>query len=457
MKTLLPALCCLLASAPGFSQNWNLAAPARTYNFGAAPDASLVAKTIAVESTEILGADSIFRAGPRTLQYFSSYPYVEWTGNLLADSIVQKPGGRFEFHYLPSLGSIGPVPSSFFLESRAEPGESWVFQDSLTAQVLNVAPQTLWGISDSVKTIGLSNGDSILISRAFGFLRFRNFSLIGLEGAGIGVQLPDNLSWYDWAPGEIFQYEIFSGNNYDLNYKTWTKLKVLSKTVTPQVITFSVRRLTKRESYNVFGLTSTVYEDVVEPLVIAGPEQVDFPGYEAFMSNCAFRTCHYEQSGSGMVKVREQVLPPCSSAPQLTERYETGLGRTKYYFNYNAPGGGQKTDERLIGHQKTGQSPQGTVYPNSFYNAVSEVDDPAEDSGLRVFPNPARDRVSISCPGCGKLTRIDVFNAAGQRVDSATPAESLPLLPVGHLPAGLYWLRVETDKGVRSGKLLLER
>ena len=77
----------------------------------------------------------------------------------------------------------------------------------------------------------------------------------------------------------------------------------------------------------------------------------------------------------------------------------------------------------------------------------------AQSSELALYPNPSVGRVTVH-PGDGPTgdIRIEVFDALGREVWSTPPFSRSPSqLELGHLPAGLYVVRV----GTQSSRLIL--
>ena len=74
-----------------------------------------------------------------------------------------------------------------------------------------------------------------------------------------------------------------------------------------------------------------------------------------------------------------------------------------------------------------------------------------EQSGIRIHPNPTRDRLTVERPTAVPAT-IEVFNAKGQKVLSTTTDQAAVTLDVSSLASGSYLLRVTTAEGssVRS-------
>ena len=71
---------------------------------------------------------------------------------------------------------------------------------------------------------------------------------------------------------------------------------------------------------------------------------------------------------------------------------------------------------------------------------------------LKLFPNPATDQVRIS--HSTPIQQVDIFNAEGERLHSETPGSENMTIPVGHLPAGIYLVRITADNRVITKKFV---
>jgi len=72
----------------------------------------------------------------------------------------------------------------------------------------------------------------------------------------------------------------------------------------------------------------------------------------------------------------------------------------------------------------------------------TDVEDGPAVGTLRVFPNPARQRVTVSGVAPGPGRRVEIYDALGKRVLTAPLASAEPTVEVGGLAAGTYVLRV---------------
>ncbi|MBL7923298.1 MAG: serine hydrolase [Bacteroidia bacterium] len=69
-----------------------------------------------------------------------------------------------------------------------------------------------------------------------------------------------------------------------------------------------------------------------------------------------------------------------------------------------------------------------------------------QETGLRIYPNPATDFLTVSLPGAEDLV-LELLDLSGRVLfREETPAEQARI-PLGHFPSGLYALRLSTGKG----------
>ena len=95
-------------------------------------------------------------------------------------------------------------------------------------------------------------------------------------------------------------------------------------------------------------------------------------------------------------------------------------------------------------------------YPNVFelhaYFSPTGVDE--NEAQVKVYPNPAKDRVTIEVEG---MTLISVYNTLGQCVIQSEVAESQTTIDLQNMSTGLYLLRIVTGEGTISKRIVIER
>lgn len=77
----------------------------------------------------------------------------------------------------------------------------------------------------------------------------------------------------------------------------------------------------------------------------------------------------------------------------------------------------------------------------------------AQGAGLKVYPMPAKDRIFIFSPNF-PVQQVEVLGMDGRRRMAVQNASELP---VAHLPAGTYFLRIRTAAGVSVRRMVLVR
>jgi hypothetical protein len=83
---------------------------------------------------------------------------------------------------------------------------------------------------------------------------------------------------------------------------------------------------------------------------------------------------------------------------------------------------------------------------------------------VQVYPNPTRGELTISLPNpseggaynAWEVKNIEIFDVFGRCVDIAHPTlrGGLRGLYISHLPSGIYFVRIQTDKGVVTRKVV---
>lgn len=441
-KTASIFLLCLLLSFSAFAQDWNLIAPAMKYNFRLST-ANYVTNTIRVDSAAALGADSVFWLSQPKSVFFSSYPYLLLVGNILGDSVVKHPGAIYECRFRPPLYYPYPQETAV-IHTKALIGASWEFTPGVIATVTEQTDTLCWGVADSVKTISLSDGKSIRLSKKFGVLSLENQTLIGLQGENIGVQLPVMGDFYqDWVSGAVFEQLGTNSTDYTSSTKTWTKYYVLGKTVTADSIKISVRKLVRREQYFIGQLTATTFEDKLDLFVVVNPSQVQYPGTVKDPNYGNFTSTYYENTAAGLQLTVQSVNPPSSSGPSRNNIFVVGIGETASAFSYGSSGSYINIQSSLLGYQKVAQTEQGTIHPDSFFGITNQTKDSQVLEQLTVYPNPARGgNMYLRCENCPLLESVEWVDISGRVLKTVQNPALQTAIPVDDLPKGLYFLRI---------------
>lgn len=77
------------------------------------------------------------------------------------------------------------------------------------------------------------------------------------------------------------------------------------------------------------------------------------------------------------------------------------------------------------------------------FSGLGVDDNPMHE--LKVYPNPANDKINIECPN---MKRISVFNLYGVQIEIMDVNDDHAVFSTGDLPQGTYILKVEHDDGI---------
>lgn len=207
------------------AQNWLPLAPGDQFGYRHS-DSVLISNVLHVDSQKILpGGDLAFFLNRVVLDCDTCIVQpgkLANQGQFLQKNMLRKSDGRWVFQ----------GKQSFVLFPLAQLGASWLLDtaQNLNATVLGISAQTVFGMPDSVKTIGVSNGAQIILSKGHGILQFPDgssgatYDLAGISTRSLGEKLPGWLEFYDFETGDVLEYES------DINVDPGTPSHIFSRT-----------------------------------------------------------------------------------------------------------------------------------------------------------------------------------------------------------------------------------
>jgi hypothetical protein len=489
----------LFTSANFFGQNWRVFNPAYRYNYKF--DFNPVV-------TNVIFADSV----TNNLGYTSSYMNrigVECTGpcywatnslvntsdriilpdmpQFLQKTITCDPNGLY---YLEDT-------AQFVINPQCQISQSWLFDSSSNISATCVAMQAAinFGQNDSLKTILLTGGDTIRLSRNFGIMQFpmpyqknKYYRLAGIEKAGsydsaafMGERVPNAWDIYKFSVGDKFCFSSFVsysgpfgqadgcdlGNYtilnagtiaggyeylYDYNSDTCYKGsgKPFSGTITAKEANLSSRRIENLMYPGmVYGWIPnldhyTGYPDPNSPVYNIARFFVDTFGtfYKYGSYTCpviphrpfspgAFHS--YNETGSGY-------LLDMSYSPESGNTFGVGLGElTKTWATY-----GEHTGYCVSCAVKGGK-----LYFGAETFVGMEENQKPESRVIRIFPNPSSDKITIVGGDSGLMRVTDILGKVikEEKYDSAREGQ---ILKVSELSEGIYILSILYENGSMS-------
>ncbi len=216
----------IVISTNSFSQNWAPVKTGITSNFSC--DTSNIIFSVWVDSVEFYGNDSVYYLNrvvrpcdTCSIYYIDSImQYIglnfSLSNNLFLKNQPQFLQRKINYNTLLSSSWLNDT-ASYALYPQLNVGSNWVFDTlrSITANLTNKTTGLVLGINDSLVTIIFSTGDSIVLSKNYGIIKFPAVSgsnlyyrLIGIEGIiNIGVKVPGFFDIFNYNIGDEFGYK----------------------------------------------------------------------------------------------------------------------------------------------------------------------------------------------------------------------------------------------------------
>jgi hypothetical protein len=463
------------------AQQWRPVTSTEKFNYRV-DTAGYISNTILVDSLKMENGDSVFCFN-RVVTACPSCPYSDWKlynqPQFLKKKMTRKPGGMYVFS----------DPGRFYIKTLAGLNESWVFDSAanITAQVTAKTWETVFNIPDSVKTISLSNGQVIKLSKDHGITEFplmgknHTYSLEGIAGRDLGTLIPGFFDFFNFNVGDVFQYHGKS-INYGIGYGTgWLeKVTVISRDSSPEGYHYGVISTGMSWQESLIGPvgdsthfyydTTNVYIDSAGhpcnfyPLqLVRDPQDPVLSGPNASWMKIFSDTGQVISRQEGLVFGTPEEAPlynyggPDTLEPagymNFIKKYSTGLGQVIDRVEifeiswYND----------MIGYVKSGDT-TGIVYPDEFI--LQKINERKMSAGIKVFPNPARERIYIQFPEptTGSVW-IGMFSTDGRNVFSSEcdlRGDKIEVtLP--SLSPGIYFVRVTSGENTASSRIFITR
>ena len=393
--------------------------------------------------------------------------------------------------------------------SNAQVGNAWLFDPvgPIGATVVSISGGMILGQVDSLKLIALSNGDSIILSKDHGLVRYPNligpvdhYDLIGTQNPQLGHVIPGIADFFGLQPGDVVEYARSRGSAYWpvlFASNTITKRTIQSRTVINDTIHFNV---ISTSSHNEGWHDETTQQGFHQSYSGTGPEDwsipnsdlpsldllTSYPG-QVYRSTYLFGpdvdqspidasiVCIAEHGlgANGEYFIRARYMPgigACSGfsllsptdsvAPDLygdhgffmsmdttNLLYETSVGFIAFNGEQFERGGSYL----LVGAVIDGDS-IGTLTPDDVLLGVPSVHDQPE---LSLGPVPADDILHVL--GTSSLRMVQVWDMQGQLLLDRSPSSSQIDLDVSDLAVGVYVLHVIDRQGQRTQRFTIAR
>lgn len=396
---------------------------------------------------------------------------------------------------------------------------SWLFRtdadqpgvDSITARIDSTYEVNLFGSTDSVKQIRLSDGRTIQLTKQHGILAFPGFEAdvrYKLKGVRSDTSKGKTFAFrstYDFEPGDVFHYRITDGSKGDNIYLGSEKqIRILDKMLGDTTLTYRVAIATLEKSrvsasdtlfalrrdtttwhfrprqelpYDPKGAPAIHDKAHVHPREAVGgatlKDEDPIPGQNFFYYyGCRFsrdaqnrltKTIGgYKPFNDSVPKYLKQMASDSGAAGlgfyqvkkyvdgYYKKQFKRGLGLTDFYINSDLR---ESYRIQMTGYVKAGDT-VGTVYSDLEAREGRTGRTEHNAPRLHLYPNPVHHSLTIANLSAAQPAKLRLFNQMGQVVQTQTTRGTQTQLNVDELEPGLYILKIEDGEQVRQRKVL---
>lgn len=430
------------------SQNWNILNSGDRLLFYAGSDGFGSSSVyISGDSMIVSGNDTTFILNRKVDDNSSSFLH----GNIpqvYQRELIHAANGDWIFH-----------DTAQWVMRPADPvGSNWLFnsQNGISATISGNNQQTVLGQPDSVKTILLSNGDSILASRDHGLIYLpmcmgvTNEYFLAGKNQSADDSIPSFQTIFDFHPGDIFQYSIGYGDWINSTH-IYEQDSIINVTFSPGVVIIQVKKKWKRfDTYSQdttygTGINSLTYSSTSYPEInydknnsVGNTYLLKF-GYDTIFESKTkyFHPIISTGTNFDTLLISENYSP---TYPDHKLYFANGLGITYQYERYSqfAYFSHYYYDSRSLDGVMINGNTLGNFKPESFYTEPPPVI--TRPDGLQTL---VENDLLVKASYPTQNATVTIFDAAGNKVveERFTGTTHINMESYAN---GIYFVRIAT-------------
>lgn len=390
--------------------------------------------------------------------------------------------------------------------SQASIGANWLFDtlNTITAEVIAIEENQIFGNTDSLKTILLSNNDTLVLSKEHGLIRFPQLqnntyhNLTGIQTRELGLSIPGFQEIYDFDINDVLQYYYYF-EGVQGGYTGRAKIYIQGKQVSADSVRYDIRRILNHSIIQ-YG---TTYPPVVTDVQFSytfykgdvadkypgqlfeddmmcqwderwGYEQSSCTRFGFGLDNRYFTTEYGQNEDNEWVKfmsttvftnnnnisefigddANPDLLSPnsCFNSYIYQRIWEEGLGETSFTFSCFEGYGIRELSGYIIDGDTTGIiTPDSVLILSNEDVALRTADD------IAIYPNPATDYISFKINAIQAIPELDltVYDTMGKALKTERYAAATSgNIQVSDLPPGMYLLSFKMEGQVFTRKFV---
>lgn len=103
--------------------------------------------------------------------------------------------------------------------------------------------------------------------------------------------------------------------------------------------------------------------------------------------------------------------------------------------------------------------PNGQTYSNYVWfnvvDCINSIDETTAEMSFKLYPNPASESIQLDVfKGRGLQSKLEIYNQAGKLVQEIPQVHHQMQIDVSHLPGGVYYFKLISDKGIGVEKFV---
>ncbi len=391
--------------------------------------------------------------------------------------------------------------NELLIKPCAPVGETWIFENSqnISAEVIAITEGEVFGNTDSLKHIALSNGDTVILSKSHGIIEFPHLDndtyhrLMGIQTRDLGFKMPGHQDFFDFNVGDILQYE-HSVNGASGTFGT-TKIRVIGKDEFQDSIVYQFNRTYYLAYYNSsYGMgpdevyleysgqddyTYTLTKNNVTNFYpnqlfdmteyCLGESDYNYCGELNFDSQNMKHTLYFGEKQGRRTKLMysdgyanspyldSYFIPQNDSTDTLENGcsfgchrvWEEGLGETAFLHTWFEGSSIRELTAYIIDGDTTG-----TITPDEDI-LISTTDIAYQTPQITLSPNPAVNTIQYDIQTNTDLSNIEIkiYDTIGKTLIQQTGQQSTSI-DISNLQNGIYFISFQTSKGLISRKFI---
>jgi len=456
-----------------YAQNWNLINKAYKYNY---IDNANEINTIRIDSVQVEGGDTIFYFNRIVIDcdtcpaYYNGYPqFAFYDIPQFFQEQVKKTDSTYFFSF----------PNQFTIKQKAKENQNWLFDtiNNIQATILKESEEFIFDGLDSIKIIGLSTNDTIIISKKYGIIKFgsvydeNSYNLVGVNNVA-GDSVPDFYDIFNFEIGDIFEYhgdkwQVESDRMNFIKKITIDSKRVIQDTVEYDISVKYLEWTGLHSNPSEYNSSLKFVNSPDHPTNKFNNELVEIKSYleNDWYDNYNYTVLKCVKNSNGLYTKSlgssdsHDFFSIFDSTDKILIRnydvwdeheikYTSGLGEVYHKidgFEWNSL-------SELVGYIK-GNDTVGIITKDYI---IMDNKDIIVDNEFKIYPNPVSDKSIIELPDKNIEYQILIFNIQGQEVYNCFTKNNIE---INHndFKTGIYLYQISNSKNkIYTGKFIVK-